>query len=87
MSGSGLTRDVYVPILGLLMTDLSQRLDAARKEAGMPIADLAAAAGTSARHMRRYLAGTSTPPVDVARRIADALGCSLDEITSNGAPA
>lgn len=53
----------------------------------MTIADLATAAGTSTRHMRRYLAGTSTPPVDVARRIADAVGRSLDDITSSGAAA
>lgn len=37
--------------------------------------------------MRRYLSGVSTPPVDVARRIADALGCSLDDLYPSGAAA
>lgn len=77
---TGLDNGQISPYSGNPMTNLSNRLEAARRAKGVSIADLADAAGISARHMRRYLTGASTPPVDVARRIADTLGCSLDEL-------
>lgn len=64
------------------MTDLSERLEAARREKGLSVAELASAAGTSTRQMSRYLTGRSTPPVDVAARMATALNISLDHLAA-----
>lgn len=52
-----------------------------RKAVGLSALQLAAAADVKAlSSIYAYEAGTMVPSVAVARRLADALGCSLDEL-------
>ena len=53
-----------------------------RKPRGWSQPALAEAAGTAANVIGRYERGEVTPSLDMARRIADALGSSLDYMTS-----
>lgn len=52
---------------------------ALRKTAGMSQRELAERAGCSHTQVSRYEAGAE-PTLPVARRIADVLGCSIDEL-------
>src|SRR3954454_16595737 len=51
-----------------------------RQEAGMSQAGLAGAAGIHQRQINRYESGEQQPALDVARRLARALGVTLDEL-------
>src|SRR3954469_19806910 len=55
-----------------------------RQEAGLSQAGLAAAAGIHTRQITRYESGEQQPALDVAKRLAQALGVTLDELA--GAP-
>lgn len=54
------------------------RLREARKEKGLTIQELADACGVSLSAMNRYVALTSQPTLEMACKIAQALGVSLD---------
>src|SRR5919198_4505538 len=51
-----------------------------RQEAGLSQAGLAAAAGIHLRQIHRYESGEQQPALDVAQRLATALGVTLDEL-------
>jgi transcriptional regulator with XRE-family HTH domain len=55
-----------------------------RQEAGLSQAGLAAAVGIHTRQITRYESGEQQPALDVAKRLAQALGVTLDELA--GAP-
>src|SRR3954471_13008662 len=57
--------------------DVMRRL---RQEAGLSQAGLAAAAGVHLRQIHRYESGEQQPALDVAQRLASALGVTLDEL-------
>src|SRR3954462_13810942 len=57
--------------------DVMRRL---RQEAGLSQAGLAAAAGVHLRQIHRYESGEQQPALDVAQRLAAALGVTLDEL-------
>src|SRR3954469_19869474 len=57
--------------------DVLRRL---RQEAGLSQAGLAAAAGIHLRQIHRYESGEQQPALDVAHRLASALGVTLDEL-------
>src|SRR3954470_20849890 len=57
--------------------DVIRRL---RQEAGLSQAGLAAAAGIHLRQIHRYESGEQQPALDVAHRLASALGVTLDEL-------
>jgi transcriptional regulator with XRE-family HTH domain len=61
--------------------DVIRRL---RQEAGLSQAGLAAAAGVHQRQINRYESGEQQPALNVAHRLAVALGVTLDELA--GAP-
>lgn len=51
-----------------------------RARKGLSQADLAELVGCSRQSISLYESGLVQPSVQIARRIADALGCSLDEL-------
>jgi transcriptional regulator with XRE-family HTH domain len=51
-----------------------------RQDAGLSQAGLAAAAGVHSRQINRYESGEQQPALDVAQRLAAALGVTLDEL-------
>src|SRR3954465_13930002 len=57
--------------------DVMRRL---RQEAGLSQAGLAAAAGVHQRQINRYESGDQQPALNVAHRLAVALGVTLDEL-------
>lgn len=63
------------------------QLNRARKARGLSRAAVAEAVGSSAPVIGRYERAEVTPSVDVAARLADALGVSLDYLTGRGSPA
>src|SRR6201991_921086 len=60
--------------------DVMRRL---RQDAGLSQAGLASAAGIHARQINRYESGEQQPALDVAQRLASALGVSLDELAGD----
>lgn len=57
-----------------------------RTTLGLSQAHLAARVGVDQRQVRRYEAGRAQPALDVAARIAAALGMSLGELAGDGCP-
>ena len=51
-----------------------------RKRAGISVKALSSIAGVSMMSIYRYEQGKRTPDVDVAARIATALGCSIETL-------
>ena len=51
-----------------------------RRAAGMTQAQLADKIGCSQEHISRWETGTVTPGADTLKRIAEALGCSMDDL-------
>ena len=72
--------DDVLPILGKHIHDL-------RRAKGWSQPDLAKAIGTSGTIIGRYERGVATPSVDVAKRLADALGVTLDYLVAGEADA
>lgn len=50
---------------------------------GLTKGELAEQAGITSAMLSRYIKGTSTPNVVIARRLANILGCSVDELFDN----
>jgi transcriptional regulator with XRE-family HTH domain len=71
-----------------LRRGLVEQLSRLRIDAGMPVTQLAAAAGLSERYVGRILAGTERPTLEVYCRLAATLGADLGaRIYSNTGPA
>lgn len=51
-----------------------------RKRAGISVKTLSSIAGVSMMSIYRYEQGKRMPDVDVAAKIASALGCSIEEL-------
>jgi len=61
-----------------------QRIRELRKTNGWSQADLAERVGTSAAIIGRYERGDMTPSIEVARRLANAFGVTLDYLCNAG---
>ena len=59
------------------------RLQEARKKANMTLEELAEAAGTSKNYVWQLENNRREPKVNLAIKIADALGCSVEELFKN----
>ena len=59
---------------------LGQRIKFFREQLGLTQLQLAEKAGVSSKAIGRYEQGNRTPPVDIAQRIATALGLSINEL-------
>lgn len=64
-------------------TDFGTRLKEVREEKGMKREVLAEQIGTSAAIIGRYERSERTPSVDIAKKIAEALGVSLDYLVGD----
>lgn len=62
----------------------SDRLAFARKQKKIKQADLGKMVGTSGDIIGKYERGENTPSIDVATKIADALGVTLDYLVKDG---
>ncbi|GGX30892.1 helix-turn-helix domain-containing protein [Aquimarina muelleri] len=62
----------------------SERLAFARKQKKIKQADLGKMVGTSGDIIGKYERGENTPSIDVATKIADALGVTLDYLVKDG---
>lgn len=58
-----------------------------RKAKGMTQKDLALKAGVSLQSIHRYEAEDRSPSIDIAIRIAQALGCTVDDLIQEKEPA
>ena len=74
--GHNLTR----PGLNLIAMDFPQRLATLRNERGMTQGTLAEHVGIHVSQLRRYEAGSSSPTLDVLRKLAIALSVSADTL-------
>jgi transcriptional regulator with XRE-family HTH domain len=61
----------------------ADRLSFARKQKKIRQADLGKLVGTSGDIIGKYERGENTPSIDVATKIADALGVTLDYLVKN----
>ncbi|GGX35369.1 helix-turn-helix domain-containing protein [Aquimarina muelleri] len=62
----------------------SDRLAFARKQKKIKQSDLGKMVGTSGDIIGKYERGENTPSIDVATKIADALGVTLDYLVKDG---
>lgn len=62
----------------------AERLAYARKQRKIKQADLGKLVGTSGDIIGKYERGENTPSIEVAARIADALGVTLDYLVKEG---
>ena len=62
----------------------ADRLSFARKQKKIRQADLGKLIGTSGDIIGKYERGENTPSIDVAAKIADALGVTLDYLVKDG---
>ena len=62
----------------------SDRLAIARKQKKVKQADLGKMVGTSGDIIGKYERGENTPSIEVAAKIADALGVTLDYLVKDG---
>ena len=67
----------------IMSTDFGNRLKKVREEKDFKREDLAKQIGTSAAIIGRYERGERTPSVDIAKKIAEALGVSLDYLAGD----
>ena len=65
---------------------MGERLQKLRKAAGLSQAALAKAAGVPLGTLRGWEYGRRTPLLDAAAKLADALGCTLDELAGRAEP-
>jgi transcriptional regulator with XRE-family HTH domain len=61
----------------------AENLKACRTKAGLSQPQLAQAASVPIDSLRRWEQGKNVPGVDVARRLADAIGVTLDVLTAD----
>jgi transcriptional regulator with XRE-family HTH domain len=66
---------------------MGQRLKNLRRKAGLSQSQLARAADVPIGTLRNWEYGRRTPLLDAAARLADALGCTIDELAGRGEPA
>lgn len=59
---------------------MGEKLRAARKAAGMTQAELAEAVGCYQKDISRWEAGTHEPGALTLKKMAQALGCSMDDL-------
>lgn len=59
---------------------MGEKLRAARKAAGMTQAELAEAIGCRQKDISRWEAGTHEPGALTLKKMAQALGCSMDDL-------
>jgi transcriptional regulator with XRE-family HTH domain len=59
---------------------MSERLQRLRQRAGLSQSQLARAAGIPIRTLQEWEQARRSPGLEAAGRIADALGCTLDEL-------
>lgn len=59
---------------------MGEKLRAARKAAGLTQAQLAEKIGCTQRDISRWEAGLVEPGVLIVKKMAQALGCSMDDI-------
>jgi transcriptional regulator with XRE-family HTH domain len=64
---------------------MGERLQRLRRAQGLSQSELAEAAGVPVGTLRGWEYGRRTPLLDAAARLADALGCTLDELAGRGA--
>ncbi|TWT55519.1 helix-turn-helix domain-containing protein [Allorhodopirellula solitaria] len=69
-----------------VLTTFAKRIGELRKSHGWSQSELAKQFGTSAAIAGRYERGDVAPSIEVARKIADALGVTLDYMTDPDAP-
>lgn len=62
------------------MPSLGERIRAARKRAGLSHDTLAARVGTSRQHLIRLEKGIHHPKPEMLSRIAEALGCTVEDL-------
>jgi len=67
------------------MSDFSTQLKELRKEKGLSQDDLASEVGVHKSHISRYERGLAVPSLEVAHKIATALGISLNELATQNA--
>jgi XRE family transcriptional regulator, regulator of sulfur utilization len=67
--------------------DVGERLRRLRQARGLSQSELAKAAGVPVGTLRGWEYGRRTPLLDAAARLADALGCTLDELAGRTARA
>jgi transcriptional regulator with XRE-family HTH domain len=70
-----------------MLAIFAKRIGELRKNCGWSQGDLAKKLGTSAAIAGRYERGEVAPSIEVARKIADALGVTLDYLTDPDASA
>ena len=68
-----------------VLATFAKRIQELRKERGWSQGELAKQFGTSAAIAGRYERGDVAPSIEVARKIADALGVTLDYMTDSDA--
>jgi len=78
---------VFMPASAASLTNFARHMAELRKRRGWSQPALAEKVGTAANVIGRYERGEVTPSLDVARRIADALGSSLDYMTGENTAA
>ncbi len=78
MSSSPLALEAPLTVTAVTEMEFPQRLATLRKQSGLTQQTLADHAGVHVTQLRRYEAGKSQPTLDVLKKIAVALSCSLD---------
>ena len=78
----GLGPDKVVIMAVTALANFARHMTVLRKRRGLSQPKLADAVGTAANVIGRYERGEATPSIETARKIADALGSSLDYMTS-----
>lgn len=63
---------------------ISKRIRLIRQQKGLSQKDLADKSGVNIKSLSRYELGSSMPPADALKDIADALGVSADALLSDG---
>jgi transcriptional regulator with XRE-family HTH domain len=71
------------PFLSTFM-NLSERITTLRKQKGLSQTDLAKATSVSREIIGRYERGEAMPSIEVAKKIADTFGVSLDYLAGEG---
>ena len=69
---------------GTIMKNIAKIITELRKEKGWSQTDLAKESNVSREIIGKYERGEAVPSVDFAKRIADALGVSLDYLVGEG---
>lgn len=66
------------------MVDISNKITLLRKQKGLSQTELAKLVGCSREIISKYEKDNATPSIDIAKKIADAFGVSLDYLVGEG---